>query len=273
MNRNLSFSQRIHNMEATQEVQNTLGKHMWYHGRGASREDFGTNWSKRPDISWGQDWGRVHTRESFWYAKVTGYDMMGYRAYLGYYLVYPQLGCVDARYLFGAAIHGANTDIIEVADDGQSARGSWLAPANIHAQPQADRHPLRLTDLERYGSDFVYEDGKWLFLHNQVCPDVMIPGDFINWAAENYKYSLEHDGEGRDEEHRFDGVPYPVDDPGPIHNDYTVCQMPQNTVPWPVPYATMDKDNSYWWPESEDDLDNSKNCMEAWYQKALSKFQ
>lgn len=273
MNRDLSFSERIHNMEATQEVQNTLSRHIWYHARGASREDFGTNWSKRPDISWGQDWGRVHTRRSFWYAKVTGYDMMAYRGYLGIYPVYPQIGGVDARYLFGAAMHGVNTDVIEVADDGQSARGSWLAPGNIHAQPQADKHPLRLTDLERYGTDFVYEDGNWKFLHNQVCPDVMIPGDFLNWAAESYKYCKEHGGEPRDEEHRWDTMPYPVDDPPAVHNDYSPVQMPQNTVPYPKPYKTLDADNSYWWPESEEDLDNDKCCIYAWADKHLAKFK
>ncbi|MBQ9270277.1 MAG: hypothetical protein IJ206_12345, partial [Oscillospiraceae bacterium] len=35
------------------------------------------------------------------------------------------------------------------------------------------------------------------------------------------------------------------DDAGPLHSNWSVTQTVQNTVPWPVPYATMDDDNTY----------------------------
>ena len=36
-----------------------------------------------------------------------------------------------------------------------------------------------------------------------------------------------------------------VTDPGPLHLPYSVIMPPQNTVPWPEPYKTLDNDNSY----------------------------
>lgn len=267
MNRNLSISQRIHALEAAQEVQNTLGRHTWLHARNFSREEFSVNWSKRDDISWTQDWGRVQTRESFWYAKVTGYDMMPYRMYVKNYPVWPEIGGLDPRPLFGAAIHATNSDIIEVADDGLSARGTWLAPGVIHSPLHPDKRPLRLTDLERYGADFVYEEGRWLFLHNQVCPDIMIPGDHINWAAEEYAQARSGCGAEKAEEGAIPTeLPYPVDDKGPFHIPYSISQTPQDSVPWPEPYRTLDEKNSYYWAKPGDAL---RSCVPAWVEKHM----
>ena len=36
-----------------------------------------------------------------------------------------------------------------------------------------------------------------------------------------------------------------LQDPGPLHFDWTPIQPVQDTVPWPVPYATMDDNNTY----------------------------
>ena len=33
--------------------------------------------------------------------------------------------------------------------------------------------------------------------------------------------------------------------PGPIHYNYTPIMHVQNTVPWPEPYTTMDRNNTY----------------------------
>jgi hypothetical protein len=37
----------------------------------------------------------------------------------------------------------------------------------------------------------------------------------------------------------------PCTDPGPLHNNAAMTQTVQNTVPWPVPYKTLDDQNSY----------------------------
>ena len=32
---------------------------------------------------------------------------------------------------------------------------------------------------------------------------------------------------------------------GPLHRDYSLTQPVQDDVPWPVPYQTLDDNNSY----------------------------
>ena len=42
-----------------------------------------------------------------------------------------------------------------------------------------------------------------------------------------------------------EGTSPPVSDPGPLHMPYSVLKAPQDTVPWPEPYETLDNDNTY----------------------------
>ena len=39
---------------------------------------------------------------------------------------------------------------------------------------------------ERYGSDFVYKDGKWWYFHEHVCPDINFTYDQGNWAHDSF---------------------------------------------------------------------------------------
>jgi hypothetical protein len=95
---------------------------------------------------------------------------------------------------------------------------------------------------ERYGSDFVLENGEWKYLHEQVCPDLPGRMDCVNWAAESYeKLAKGLDPAGQ----ATLGAPPPVSDPGPLHTPYSPLQIPQNTVPWPEPYETLDENNTY----------------------------
>ena len=95
---------------------------------------------------------------------------------------------------------------------------------------------------ERYGSDFVCEDGEWKYLHEHVCPDLVGDMDHTNWAAEEYARITNPDA-GEMMPPTL-GCP-PVTDPGPMHMPYSVLKAPQNTVPWPEPYETLDNDNTY----------------------------
>lgn len=69
-----------------------------------------------------------------------------------------------------ASVHILFTDIIEVADDGKSARGSFITPGVIFCRLNRHEYPYCNVLWERYGSDFVLEHGRWLYLHEQVLP-------------------------------------------------------------------------------------------------------
>lgn len=246
MNRKLSLSQRIYNASVSQEVENAMGRHVWNHARGASKEDFGSNWSKREDIVWGHGWGRCCSRRTLWFSNVTGYDNMGYHLYVKIHPIYPQIGGVDPRPLFGVACHNTCSDIVEVADDGESARATLVTPGFIFAPLNPDQHNRSLYLWERYGLEIVHEDDEWKFLQIHVCPDIISSTDNTNWAFETYRALAEpEEAKGFTDDAAENHVPYECEDPGPIHNFYSPVQTVQNTCPWPEPYETMEPYNHF----------------------------
>lgn len=92
---------------------------------------------------------------------------------------------------------------------------------------------------ERYGMDFIKENGEWKFLHYQVCPEFFALYDIFNPAELKYHNLKE-------------GIPDPpqsapryVEDPGPLHKECDPLQPVQNTCPPPLPYAKLDNHNTY----------------------------
>jgi hypothetical protein len=242
MKKHLSLSQRIHNAVGSQEVENVKARHTYYHGRADATGEWGNIWSHSKESSWAHAFGRMRGFDQVWYGSVTQYDKMAMENWLGLYEKYPEVGGKDPRPLMEASVHTLVTDVIEVADDGMSARGSFITPGVIHSVLTPEGKKYCNVMWERYGSDFVLEDGEWKYLHEHVCPDIMGELDMIDWAAEDYARITAPNPEPPKSPTL--GTP-PVSDPGPLHFPYSVLQTPQNTVPWPEPYATLDENNTY----------------------------
>ncbi len=249
--RELSLQERIRNAEASQQVENVKARHAYLHGRADATGEWGTIWSRSKDCSWAHIFGRMRGFDQVYHGSVGDYDRMSMENWLALYQVYPEVTGKDPRPLMEASVHTLVTDVIEVAADGMSARGSFITPGVIHSRLTADpdengeivRMPKYCHVLwERYGSDFVCEDGEWKYLHEHVCPDLVGDMDCKNWAAEEYARIT--DPNPREMEPPVLGNP-PVTDPGPLHIPYSVLKQPQNTVPWPEPYETLDNDNTY----------------------------
>ena len=242
MKNHLTLSQRIHNAAASQEVENVKARHTYLHGRADATSEWARIWSRSDDCSWAHAFGRMRGFDQVWFGSVTSYDAMAMGNWLELYKTYPEVGGKDPRPLMEASVHTLVTDIIEVADDGQSARGSFITPGVIHSVLTAHQEKYCNVLWERYGSDFVLEDGNWVYLHEHVCPDILTRLDSLNWAAEDYA-RLTDPNAGEAPPPTL-GLP-PVADPGPMHTPYSLLSKPQNTVPWPEPYQTMDNNNTY----------------------------
>lgn len=87
----------------------------------------------------------------------------------------------DTAGFFGAGaewvMHTSTTPVIEIAGDGQSAQGAWYSPG-MGILPQFVDGKLRLQAMmfwEKYGADFVKEDGVWKIWHLQMAYD-FVPG-------------------------------------------------------------------------------------------------
>lgn len=243
MSAELSLHERIRNAAASQAVENIKAEHSYLHGRADSTGEWATIWSKSDDCSWAHAFGRMRGFDEVWYGSVTRYDAMAFENWLEMYDKYPEIGGKDPRPLMEASVHTLITDVIEVAEDGMSARGSFITPGVIHSVLTPGGKKYCNVLWERYGSDFVYEDGKWVYLHEQVCPDIMCKLDFTNWAYDEYARIT--DPNPVEAMPPTLGAPPPVTDPGPLHAPYSVLEKPSNTVPWPEPYKTLDNDNTY----------------------------
>ena len=242
---NLTLHERIRNADASQQVEKVKAKHAYLHGRADATGEWSVIWSRSDDCSWAHAFGRMRGFDQVYHGSVGDYDMMCMQNWLDLYKVYPEVTGKDPRPLMECSVHTLVTDVIEVAEDGMSARGCFITPGVIHSRLTPDGEKYCMIPWERYGSDFVLEDGKWVYLHEQVCPDIPGALDFTNWAAEEYKRLTQPEAKGLQPEGGSGGTPPPVTDPGPLHAPYSLLRKPANTVPWPEPYETLDDDNTY----------------------------
>ena len=247
--RELTLEERVRNAAASQEVENVKAEHTYYHGRADATGEWGNIWSHSDECSWAHAFGRMRGFDQVWFGSVTRYDAQAMENWLQMYYKYPEIGGKDPRPLLEASVHTLVTDIIEVAADGKTARGSFITPGVIHSRLNPDGRKYCMVLWERYGSDFVCEDGEWKYLHEHVCPDIPGELDHTNWGAEAYERLTKPQAGGPPP----GGGPQnpPVADPGPLHSPYSLLSKPANTVPWPEPYETMDENNTYTKPRKK----------------------
>ena len=189
----LSLHRRLVNAIGSQQVENVKAQHAYLHARADATGEWGKYWSTSPETSWAHAFGRMRGFEQVWYGSVTRYDAQAFEHWLSVYEKYPEVGGKDPRTILEASIHTLVTDVIEVAEDGQSARGSFITPGLITSRFNADGHPYCMILWERYGSDFVCEDGEWKYLHEHVCPDLFGEHDCTNWARMEYDRACEEE--------------------------------------------------------------------------------
>ena len=242
----LDLSQRIFNAASSQQVERLHGIHNYLHAKCHCDEEWSTIWSCREDCSWAHEFGRMRGMQQVWWGNVGLYNGYAYDNYNKLLDMYPDIAGLDARPLMEVSMHTLVNSIVEVAADGQSARTSFVTPGILY-DCLSDRAPRSCINFwERYGSDFILEDGHWKYLHEQVCPDNGMMTDFMNAAADEYRRIVDPPkgpGRGMPQGDRY--AKLRLADKGPLHKRYSIFTPIQNTVPWPEPYDTLDNNNSY----------------------------
>ena len=308
MKTHLTLSQRIHNAEGMQAAEYLHARHTYLHATSYCKEEWGEFWDTSEEASWGHLFGVMSGFDEVWYNSVSNYDPDGFRGYINLVKQHPEISWFDARSIREISMHTLATDIIEAADDGKTVRASFLTPGVLVFALNANHHYRGLTLWERYGSDFVYDEDsdEWLYLHEQVCPDMGGPMDVCNPGMDAYNKLMgigggpgggpgaggppqgqggapgaggpppqgmggapgaggpPQGGAGQGENAGVPGMVVKekgatrgatsaggakgevhVKVPGPIHFNYTPIMHVQNTVPWPEPYKTMDREHTY----------------------------
>lgn len=143
------------------------------------------------------------------------------------------------------------TPIIEVAGDGQTAKGVWVCLGNeSDARGKYVRDPATgdyvvanpeikvMADwiLQRYGVDFILEDGKWKIWHLHLYDVFRTPFD-EDWVS----YSVHRDQELNESNLTFP----PADLPSTYQWRYTPDAVVELVPAYPEPYETFDDTFAY----------------------------
>ena len=252
MKPNLSTYEKIRNASACQEVENLHARHCYMHCAGRNVEEVDNYWIDSDKVSWGHAFGKWTGWQGVKFGWGSSLERQGYGSYLELTQVWPQVTGLDPRPLYEAAMHTLATDIIEVAEDGQTARAYFYTPGAISSTLNTSRKREGMWMWERYGIEYALdEDGEWKLFTIQVCPDLMVPLDCANPAELSWVRVKNHEapptfGRTGDQVLGCAGPIAPiVDEPEPVHADWSLVQTVQNPVPWPEPYHTYDYERSY----------------------------
>ena len=224
---NESYQKKLDRVDAVQEIQNLMGRYVWMHEVQKDPEFIDTMFAKNnPDVSWevahmGLYRGREAVREIL--------NQHG-----------PKDGTISPGTLF---IHTLTTPVIEIAEDGQTAKGVWKSPgAETITDPQTGK--LRgMWAWTKYACDFIKEDGKWKILHYHVYRIFMTPAD-MNYTDE-YESRFMSKASAIAPADGGASQASSLKEPTTYDNPFTTKYVPELVPAPPEPYRTFSETFSY----------------------------
>jgi SnoaL-like domain len=148
-----SIEDRIARLEAVHDIQNLMGRYSFWHTANMHRECLSLFAMKTPDVRAEMMWGVYEGPESL------------KRLYPGFHV------WVDGDAKGVMHMHTLTTPVIEVAADGQTAKGVWVSPGHetmSFSTASGERAPEAHWGWCKYGCDFIREDGEWKIWHLHV---------------------------------------------------------------------------------------------------------
>ena len=185
MKRHLSVEQRLEQALASQQVEKLHGKHNYFHARNFSAEEWSTIWSQSDNTAWAHGFGRMRGFDQIWYNSVTMYDYSVYETYIDLVQMFPEIGGLDPRPVMELSMHTLVNGIIEVAEDGKTARSSFVTPGMLYDCINSMAVKQGISFWERYGSDFVCEDGSGNTSTSMCAPTSVCPSTLSTWPLTN----------------------------------------------------------------------------------------
>lgn len=154
------LEQKLKRLQAAEECRNLMGKYSYYHTSSRNWEYLDL-WAKREDDILVMPFGTFYGYEGVKQCYVDGH---GDRS--------------DPKTLDflrgGVFMHEMDTEVLEVAEDGQTAKGAWMSPGHetyVDRFPGGDGKPHAEWCWGKYGVDFIRdEDGSWKIWHMRLYP-------------------------------------------------------------------------------------------------------
>lgn len=243
---NLTIEQRLHNALGSQKVEEYKARHAYLHAIMYSKQEWDVFWHKSPNTTWAHQFGRMVGWEEVYYNSVVHTDANMLGLAIQKMQSMEEMWGHDFLSTGKSGCHALASDVIEVAEDGMSARAFYLTPGTMTggmSMGLANGPVCRGGGWlwERYGSEFVFVDGAWKWFHEHVCPDTAGQYDVGNWAHDRY---VDYRS-GKLKIGDLGGYPDRLTEPGTLHYDYSIIQTVQDTVPPPLPYKTLNDENTY----------------------------
>jgi hypothetical protein len=139
----MTEAQKVQRALDIAEIQNVASAHEYYHGVWDHQGEIDNIWSKRDDISWKNNTDYYKGRKDtlrFYVENAKSLSKVGVLAY-----------------------HMLTTPMIEVAGDGETARGIWMSFGNVSGKMGATASAVWTE--EKYSMDFIKENGDWKIWH------------------------------------------------------------------------------------------------------------
>lgn len=136
------------------ELNNLMSLHSWYHAAFMNGDEIEKIWSKRDDIIWAQSMG-------YWKGKESIMNYYGVKA-------------TEETKSGGYVRHTITSGVVEIAEDRQTAKGIWYTPGGGGMAKEDGTLDFGWM-WEKYGVDFIREDGQWKIWHMKVYTDWAMP--------------------------------------------------------------------------------------------------
>ncbi|ACM31326.1 nuclear transport factor 2 family protein [Agrobacterium rhizogenes] len=166
------------------EVQNLMSRHEYYHAAGMNLEEVDALWVARhgPNATTATFASPVWVMNGIeTIRRAYGEENQRNREKALKALAGIDLKIKDVPENYGAghewAMHTSTTPVIEVAGDGETAKGVWYSPGlGLETKFKGGKIGLNASMFwEKYAGDFINEDGVWKIWHLQMAYD-LVPG-------------------------------------------------------------------------------------------------
>ena len=255
---------RAHKIDAVHQIENLMSLHTYYHAACQNREELDNCWSheRESEVIWSQNFGRWQGLNNKLYPMYAGDNKYTDAEWLKGKIVKarPELADVikdiDGRGLSEMPVHTLASPIIIISDDGMSAKGEWYTPGFALRHDYIHDTASVSWMWERYGGDFVFENGEWRFLRLLICMDMSTNGDTGDWTKPRAPMGPPPEEEEHDEDDP-DGkrgkspamggtVNVEKDEPGRF-TDYKPLRLPERGImpPLPEPFESLETTWSY----------------------------
>lgn len=204
---------RITALEDRNAIENLMSRHEYLHAGNENGLEFETCFTTRDDVTFEpEDWGVWEGADAVKDCYVTGAPP-------------PMPGLLTE--------HATTTSLIEVADDGQTAKGIWISPGH-ETFPIPGQVPAAMWSWGRYAIDFVKEGGEWKFWHFHILTTFRTPFEtsWVDNALNPAPGSVTPEGETPP------GMPVPSR-PVTVNLPYRPDRAPQLVPEPPAPFATF----------------------------------